>query len=196
MTLIDQQPVVLLTETDAMIGADLSDALEKAGYRVLGPVGTMAEALHLLEQDKPTLAVIDVLLKDGRCTALVRELRQRSVPFLVHSGCRQDQRLAADFQGAPWLSKPATPWDVVSTLDELSFSAPMPVSEVPGAEPAGPLRLVQPTAGSRNPLIRKLEGFTALSDADRAMLERVSAHLEVMRDHPLVTRRYYKRVSY
>ncbi len=28
------------------------------------------------------------------------------------------------------------------------------------------------------------------------ILERLSAHLEVMRDHPLVTRRYYKRVSY
>ena len=29
-----------------------------------------------------------------------------------------------------------------------------------------------------------------------AMLERLSAHLEVMRNHPLVTRRYYKRVAY
>lgn len=28
------------------------------------------------------------------------------------------------------------------------------------------------------------------------MLERLSAHLEVMRNHPLVTRRYYKRVAY
>jgi|TARA_R110002012_G_scaffold273477_1_gene459353 fructoselysine-6-phosphate deglycase len=28
------------------------------------------------------------------------------------------------------------------------------------------------------------------------LLERLSAHLEVMRDHPLVTRRYYKRVTY
>lgn len=28
------------------------------------------------------------------------------------------------------------------------------------------------------------------------VLERISAHLEVMRDHPLTTRRYYKRVSY
>jgi fructoselysine-6-phosphate deglycase len=28
------------------------------------------------------------------------------------------------------------------------------------------------------------------------LLERVSAHLEVIRDHPLATRRYYKRVSY
>jgi fructoselysine-6-phosphate deglycase len=29
-----------------------------------------------------------------------------------------------------------------------------------------------------------------------ALLERVSAHLEVIRDHPLTTRRYYKRVAY
>ena len=28
------------------------------------------------------------------------------------------------------------------------------------------------------------------------MLERLSAHLEVLRDHPLTTRRYYKRVAY
>lgn len=28
------------------------------------------------------------------------------------------------------------------------------------------------------------------------ILERLSAHLEIMRDHPLVTRRYYKRVAY
>ena len=28
------------------------------------------------------------------------------------------------------------------------------------------------------------------------LLERVSAHLEVLRDHPLTTRRYYKRVEY
>lgn len=29
-----------------------------------------------------------------------------------------------------------------------------------------------------------------------AVLERISAHLEVMRNHPLTTRRYYKRVAY
>ena len=28
------------------------------------------------------------------------------------------------------------------------------------------------------------------------LLERLSAHLEVLRNHPLTTRRYYKRVEY
>jgi fructoselysine-6-phosphate deglycase len=28
------------------------------------------------------------------------------------------------------------------------------------------------------------------------VLERLSAHLEVLRDHPLTTRRYYRRIAY
>ena len=189
MKLMVQPPVVLLTESDALIGADLSDALEKAGYRVLGPLDTMAEALRVLEQDKPSLAVIDVLLKDGRCSALVRELRQRGVPFLVHSSCRQDQRLAGDFVGAPWLSKPAMPWDVVATLDELSLSGQAPVSDAPDAAPVSPIRLVDQTAASaRNPFVRKLEGFMFLSDADRAMLERISAETHIVPPHTNLVR--------
>ena len=73
------------------------------------------------------------------------------------------------------------------------------------------------------PLVERVEGFVhrytdrvavldaaevdlpGVSEAVRAMispivlatlLERVSAHLEVLRDHPLSTRRYYKRVEY
>jgi CRP-like cAMP-binding protein/CheY-like chemotaxis protein len=178
-----QQPVVLLADADAVLSVDLSDALEKAGYRVLGPVVTMAEALRLLEQETPSLAVIDVLLKDGRCSQLVRELRQRGVPFLVHSACRQDQRLASDLVGAPWLNKPAMPWDVVALLDELSLSAPEPANDMPGIEAASPLRLVHPAAGTGNPFVRKLEGFTVLSVADRAMLERISAEPRIVMPH-------------
>ena len=175
MNSISQQPVVLLAESDAVIGMDLSDALEKAGYRVLGPVSTIAEALALLEQDSPALAIIDVALKDGRCTGLARVLRQRSVPFLVHSAARQDQRLTGDFQSVPWLGKPALSADVIAVLQELSASAPAPVTRAPSSEPSASVHLLHPGVAARNPLIRKLEGFTTLSDADRAMLARISA---------------------
>ena len=50
MEQMGQRSVVLLTETDPIIAVDLSDALERAGYRVLGPVDTAAEALRLVEQ--------------------------------------------------------------------------------------------------------------------------------------------------
>ena len=45
---------------------------------------------------------------------------------------------------------------------------------------------------SVSPRLRALLGPAFMA----AMLERLSAHLEVMRNHPLVTRRYYKRVAY
>ena len=40
--------------------------------------------------------------------------------------------------------------------------------------------------------LRSLMGPALLA----TVLERVSAHLEVMRDHPLTTRRYYRAMSY
>jgi fructoselysine-6-phosphate deglycase len=43
-----------------------------------------------------------------------------------------------------------------------------------------------------SPRVRSLVSPVLLA----TVLERVSAHLEVLRDHPLTTRRYYKRMSY
>ena len=165
MTPMHPRSVVLLAETDAVIGVDLSDALEHAGYRVLGPAVTAAEALRLLEQEKPTLAVIDVILKDGRCTELAHTLRRLDVPFLIHSDRWQEQRLSSDFQGAPWLSKPALPTDVVISIAELAASAP---ASAVAARPPEP-------ESTGNPLIRKLEGFASLSAVDRAALARICA---------------------
>ncbi|WP_264045652.1 helix-turn-helix domain-containing protein [Methylobacterium flocculans] len=172
---LDQPNVVLLAEGDPIVGVDLSDALVQASYRVLGPADTTAEALRLLEQVTPNLAVLVVQLKDGRCTQLIRELRARNVPILVHSGSRQDQRLNGDVRGAPWLTKPAVSWDVIAALDELSLSSAAIARAEPGPEDAPLLRLVQSADGSRNPLVRKLERFTTLTATDRAMLERISA---------------------
>lgn len=125
---LDEQPSVLLAEADPVLGLDLSDALERAGYRVLGPVDTLATALRCLKADTPTLAVIDVVLKDGLCAQLSRELRQRGIPFLVHSDCQRDQRLTGDVEDAPWLVKPAPPEDVMVLLDGLFFSTPVPTN--------------------------------------------------------------------
>ncbi|MBN8996095.1 MAG: SIS domain-containing protein [Rhizobiales bacterium] len=47
-------------------------------------------------------------------------------------------------------------------------------------------------AGALSPRLRALVSPVILA----TLLERVSAHLEVIRNHPLTTRRYYKRVPY
>lgn len=165
MPSIARRPAVLLAESDAVIGMDLSDALERAGYRVLGPADTTAEALRLLVQEKPTVAVIDAVLRDGSCADLARTLRRLDVPFLVHSDWQRDEQLASDFRGAPRLSKPALSTDVLISVNDLVASALARTATTrwPKLE------------ATSNPLIRKLEGFVSLSDADRATLVRISA---------------------
>lgn len=167
-----QQPVVLIAEADSLVGLDLSEVLKTAGYRVLGPFVTTNEALAALDQDSPTLAVIDIALRDGTCTSLADELRLRRVPFLVHSVHRNDKPHPVSFQGASWLMKPASPRDVIALCNEVSSSGSAPESD----EPASPIHLVQQAKAAGNPFIRKLAGFAALSDADRAILARISAN--------------------
>ncbi|WP_458439038.1 helix-turn-helix domain-containing protein [Methylorubrum extorquens] len=180
MMRLDQQPSVLLAEEFPLVGMDLSDVLEQAGYRVLGPVATAAEALSLLDREPPTLAIIGIALTDKLCAELVRALRQRGVAFLVHSGYGQDEPLADAFGDAPWIIKPAPPEDVVSVLDELSLLA-TPASQEAAVDT--PARLVELNAVRANPLIRKLESFAPLSDEDRALLEQICASPRLVRPH-------------
>ncbi|MER2249688.1 helix-turn-helix domain-containing protein [Methylorubrum podarium] len=177
---LDEQPSVLLTEDFPLVGMDLSDSLEKAGYRVIGPAATATEALSFLEQETPTLAIIGIALTDKLCIELVRALRERGVAFLVHSGYCQNDPLAGDFRNVPWIIKPAPSEDVVSVLDELSLTAASVRQETTRAIS---LRPAEQISGSVNPLIRKLESFTPLSDEDRRLLQKICVNQRLVPPH-------------
>lgn len=120
MIVSETQPVVLLIEANALIGLDLRDTLEEAGYRVAGPFVRVSDALFWLAHETPDLALLDVMLGDDPSEGLARELRARKVPFLVHSGRHPDEAVARPFAGAPWLDKPASHHAVTAQLGELT----------------------------------------------------------------------------
>jgi DNA-binding response OmpR family regulator len=128
MGIADSAPVALVTEDDGLIGMDLCDFLEQAGYRVVGPLGRLSDALRALGRENPAVAVLDVMLADGSCAALADELRRRGVPFLVHSGCQRADPFAAAFQGVPWLPKPSAPSAIARALDALRHAQLVPCS--------------------------------------------------------------------
>jgi DNA-binding response OmpR family regulator len=97
--------LVLLVEDEALVAMNLQGELEEAGYAVVGPFDTCADALTWLENETPNLAVLDTWLQDGSCQVLASELRQRGIPFVVYSGLVDTQM--AELAGAPWVSKPA-----------------------------------------------------------------------------------------
>lgn len=92
--------LVLVVEDEFLIAMELEATLTAAGYEVLGPVATAAEALGLLSVHAPDGAVLDVNLGDHRVTAVAQELATRNIPFVVASAYSQ-----LDLQNEPLLSR-------------------------------------------------------------------------------------------
>ncbi len=103
----DSTPLVLILEDEALIGLNLRDDLQDAGYRVEGPFTTCAAALEWLQTATPDTAILDAALKDGPCRAIAQELTRRKVPFLIYSGYHEDRQLLAEFPHVTWIEKPA-----------------------------------------------------------------------------------------
>jgi len=96
---------VLVLEDEWLIAELLQEALVEAGYRVLGPVSRVYEALQLLENSKPVIAVLDVSLRGETSFEVARVLAKRSIPFIFMTGY-VSKDLLGEFKGRPVLNKP------------------------------------------------------------------------------------------
>ncbi|WP_373696789.1 response regulator [Microvirga yunnanensis] len=110
----------LLIEDNPLVGLDLADALDAGGYYVAGPFPCGREACEWLARFTPDVAVVDLTLRDGRCLELVRELRARTIPFIIYSGCPIQQRPSDVPADVPWLEKPASYEVIAKNLELLS----------------------------------------------------------------------------
>jgi DNA-binding response OmpR family regulator len=115
----------LIVEDQALIGLSLEAYLAEAGYDPVGPFATNSEALRAIEADAPDLAILDILLKDGPCTPVVRELRRRGVPFAIYSGVRP-VAVPPELKGVPWLEKPVAREALISALGGLKRNGAAP----------------------------------------------------------------------
>lgn len=97
---------ILLVEDEFLIALDLQILLYRLGCDVLGPVGSVAEALVLLRHDRPDAAVLDINLRDGLVTPVIERLSVMDVPFVLvtarDTSALDDPRLL----DTPAMSKP------------------------------------------------------------------------------------------
>jgi DNA-binding response OmpR family regulator len=96
---------VLIVEDEWIIGEDLKDRLEQAGYAVLGPALSCSAALELMWRERPDIAFVDTHLGNETCEAVLEECDRQGVPVIISSGHgRQD--LPEFAHGFPYLGKP------------------------------------------------------------------------------------------
>lgn len=107
---------ILIAEDEAIIAQSLAMMLEEMGYRVAGPVATVAEALRLTAERAMDMALLDYRLRDGTTDAVAAALKQAGIPFLLMSGF---DRITLGRLGAPVLQKPFRQEQLATALSAL-----------------------------------------------------------------------------
>jgi DNA-binding response OmpR family regulator len=99
---------IMLVEDDHAVAQTLTDALESSGYRVwLAETG--ADAKTLLEQTRPDLVILDLVLPDEDGLVLCSVLKTiANVPILICSGTqrRRDAFLSLKLGADDFIAKP------------------------------------------------------------------------------------------
>jgi DNA-binding NtrC family response regulator len=98
---------ILIVEDEFLVAMDLEMILRRHGWLILGPTATIAETLRLLKTTQPSVAILDVRLKDGVVTPVVEALQDLDVPFVVSSAYeRPDSLVGKVLAGATNVGKP------------------------------------------------------------------------------------------
>jgi DNA-binding NtrC family response regulator len=117
--LLLNQVSVLIVEDEPFIALDLAAAVEDARGNVIGPAGSVREALMLIEQHSVRAAIVDVNLSDGDVTPVAELLIEGGVPVIFYSGLALPVALRERYPSASAYKKPTPPEQLLTELATL-----------------------------------------------------------------------------
>ncbi|WP_224405635.1 PAS domain-containing protein [Afifella sp. IM 167] len=97
---------VLIVEDSPLLSSIMQEAVEAAGWPVVGIAGEVAEARRMVAEETFGVALLDLNLGDEIADAVARDLKEKGVPYLIASAHRPSDFLEADLADAPFLPKP------------------------------------------------------------------------------------------
>jgi CheY-like chemotaxis protein len=106
---------ILVVEDEFLIALDIAGALEQAGIAVVGPAGTVGDALAAIEREEVHGAFLDANLAGEPVGRVADALHERGIPFAFVSGYGCEQ-LPARHQTAPLVKKPFTDRDLLDAV--------------------------------------------------------------------------------
>jgi DNA-binding response OmpR family regulator len=125
---------VLIVEDEANIASFVAMYLQRAGYRALVAT-TGQEGLQLLDQSKPQLVVLDLMLPDIDGVEVCRQIRSRSsrVPVLMLTARDDpaDKVTGLEIGADDYLTKPFNPRELVARVQAILRRAEAPASAGP-----------------------------------------------------------------
>jgi DNA-binding response OmpR family regulator len=101
-------------EDEPLVALDIAKALRGAGARVLS-AGYADSGLSTTGHPDLSAAVVDLHLGDGSGSAICKRLQERKLPFVIYTGYPR-MLTGSACTGAPIITKPARPDEIVSVL--------------------------------------------------------------------------------
>lgn len=111
---------VLIVEDELLLAMDYEEMLRREGCTVLGPAGRRANALALLERQRPDAAILDLNLAGERSTAVAEALEAQKVPFVIVTGYGEKTLQEAVLRRAPRLDKPVKIQDFIRVIGSIA----------------------------------------------------------------------------
>jgi DNA-binding response OmpR family regulator len=106
---------ILVVEDEFLIALDIAGVLEQAGLAVIGPAGTVGDALQAIEREEVHGALLDAHLAGEPVGCIADALKARGIPFAFVSGYGPEQ-LPPAHRGAPLVRKPFTGRDLLAAV--------------------------------------------------------------------------------
>jgi DNA-binding response OmpR family regulator len=106
---------ILVVEPQAVVAFDLQRILRNAGYRVVGPAATAAEARRLIDRGRIDGAIVDLDLDPSATSVIVGLLDAAGIPavFLSREALQQ---LPGGDRERPLVHKPYTDADLLGAV--------------------------------------------------------------------------------
>src|SRR4051812_19241315 len=112
--------VALLLEDEPLIAMDVEASLKAEGFAVACLDSCAAAADWLRSNPPPSVAILDVELRDGPCHEVAQRLIDLEVPFVVHSAIPTSLTQDGPFAAGVWLPKPSSTGELMETVQEIS----------------------------------------------------------------------------
>lgn len=96
---------ILVVEDEMMVAMLIEDFLEEFGCTIVGPVGSIPEAIRLAATEAIDGAMLDMNIDGRSIYPVAEELAHRDIPFIFVSGYGGEY-FRGEYKNRPKLSKP------------------------------------------------------------------------------------------
>ena len=117
-----EKSVALVVDDEALIAYDMSAKVESLGYDVMGPALSLDEAMSLVDQQTPDVALLDINIAGDLVWPLARRLETTDcrIVFISARNCHVER--ASTFADSRFIDKPASRTEICDVLSNFRIA--------------------------------------------------------------------------